>query len=151
MVDRQPRDIAVLDDWLARAGQAAAALEFRVQLVEDGAAYLPDLHVLMGRLDGTADEPLMIRDIRSANRSGGGVNTLLTWEPVSGSLCGRADRAPFSQPSLGHETLAHVFLVSGVRLGDQGTEPGPYLVVRAVTPLSRTVSLANLLAGQLRN
>ena len=58
-VDRQHRDIAVLDERLARAGQVAAALELRVQLVEDGAAHLPHLHVPQGGLDGTADEPLV--------------------------------------------------------------------------------------------
>ena len=58
-VDRQHRDVAVLDERPAGAGQVAAALELRVQLVEDRAAHLPHLHRPEGGLDGAADEPLV--------------------------------------------------------------------------------------------
>jgi hypothetical protein len=58
-VDRQHRHVAVLDERLEGAGQVAAALELRVQLVEDEAAHLPHLHRPEGGLDGAADEPLV--------------------------------------------------------------------------------------------
>ena len=55
----QGRDVAVLGEWPAGAGQVAAALQPRVQLVEDGPADLPYLQVPQGGLDGAADEPLV--------------------------------------------------------------------------------------------
>ena len=48
-VDHQRRDVAVLGERPAGAGQVAAALQPRVQLVEDGAADLPHLHGARGR------------------------------------------------------------------------------------------------------
>ena len=58
-VDRQHRDVAMLDEWPAGAGHVAAALELRVQLVENGAAHLSHLHRPEGGLDGAPDEPLV--------------------------------------------------------------------------------------------
>ena len=58
-VNHQGRDVAVLDERPPGAGQVAAAL-YGVQLVEDGAADLPHLQVPEGRLDGAADEPLLV-------------------------------------------------------------------------------------------
>jgi len=46
----------VLGERPAGTGQVAAALEPRVQLVEDGAADFPHLQVPEGGLDGAADE-----------------------------------------------------------------------------------------------
>ena len=57
--DRQDRDVAVLGERPAGASQVAAALQPRVQLVEDGAADLAHLQVPEGRLDGAADESLV--------------------------------------------------------------------------------------------
>ena len=58
-VDNQDRHVAVLGERPAGAGQVAAALQLRVQLVEDGAAHLPHLHGPEGRLDRAADESLV--------------------------------------------------------------------------------------------
>jgi hypothetical protein len=57
--DHQGRDVAVLDERPAGAGQVAAALQPGVQLVEDGAADLPHLDMPQSGLDGAADEALV--------------------------------------------------------------------------------------------
>ena len=58
-IDHQDRDVAVLGERPAGAGQFAVPLQPRVQLVEDGPADLPHLKVAQGRLDGAADESLV--------------------------------------------------------------------------------------------
>jgi hypothetical protein len=57
--NRQGRDVAVLNERPAGAGQVAAALQPGVQLVEDGAADLPHLDMPQSGLDGAADETLV--------------------------------------------------------------------------------------------
>jgi hypothetical protein len=57
--NHQGRDIAVLDERPARAGQVATALQPGVQLVEDGPADLPHLDMPQSGLDGAADEALV--------------------------------------------------------------------------------------------
>jgi hypothetical protein len=75
-IEHQDRDVAVLGERPAGAGQVAAALQPRVQLVEDRAADPPHLEVAEGGLDGAAD-------IRPTNRptEGGlvGYLPLPTW------------------------------------------------------------------------
>lgn len=58
-IAHQGRDVAVLGERPSDAGQGAAALQPRVELVEDGAANLPHLQVPEGGLDRAADEPLV--------------------------------------------------------------------------------------------
>ncbi len=55
----QGRDVAVLGERPAGAGQVTAALQPGVQLVEGGAADLPHLDMPQSGLDGAADEALV--------------------------------------------------------------------------------------------
>ena len=57
--DHQIRNVAMLDERPAGARQVAAALQPRVQLVEDRAADLPHFDMSQSGLDGTADEALV--------------------------------------------------------------------------------------------
>ena len=102
----------------ASEGQVAADLQSRVQPVEDGAAYLPDLHVSQDRLDGTADEPFTGLPEDTSHSATAAYSLMNNAKVASDSSVRPVERIPPGSPA---EFNQRLLLSLGCGLEEDGT------------------------------